>query len=60
MKLTKKSINSMELLKKKSFDHFVDINKTIPMPKGATKEIDGSGIESSTFCRQLKFQCKGW
>ena len=21
-------------------DHFVDINKTIPMPKGATKEID--------------------
>jgi len=22
-------------------DHFVDINKTIPMPKGATKSIYG-------------------
>ena len=21
-------------------DHFVDVNKTIPVPKGATKEID--------------------
>ena len=41
-------------------DHFVGINKTIPMPKGATKEIDDSGIELSTFCVQLKFQCKGW
>lgn len=35
-----KAKNSCKNSGQNIYDHFVDINKTIPMPKGATKEID--------------------
>ena len=35
-----KAIQACENSQNSSFDHFVDVNKTIPMPKGATKEIE--------------------
>jgi len=35
-----KAIQACENSQNSSLDHFVDVNKTIPMPKGATKEIE--------------------
>jgi DNA-damage-inducible protein D len=39
-KVLTKSKNACENVGEKVMDHFIDVNKTIPMPKGAEKQID--------------------
>lgn len=40
LKVIEKAKTTCLKSKQNILDHFVDINKTIPMPKGASKEID--------------------
>lgn len=61
-----KAKTSCEMSGHPAGDHFVDVNKTISMPKGAEKEVPDwyrikqrekiSGMELSTICRQFKLE----
>lgn len=44
-KVIEKAIESCVTSGNKAVDHFVDVNKTIAMPKGASKQIDDIMLE---------------